>query len=711
MKIYENILAKHEDAGAQLLTTHLHYVAILAQKIASCHGMNEATAVAGAILHDIGKVSPLFQRTLRHGFMRPPGFVFRHEIASLFFISQVDDILKEDIVNMIVAHHKSVRKDVAMLGLLDLAEYDDGFKIHSSDFHEWVPMALDILHEFGFKVHDVSLDEAKANYDFAVEYCRNLKSGCSKWKGLLMTADYMASALPEITNKVVGKLFIKPELSFYNRRNQLYPLSLINASDLRNHTIVTAPTGAGKTDFLMRRCCGRVFYILPYQASINAMYDRFTTDLSNTDAQIYLQHAASNLKLCGKSYEERIMQRHPGASIKVMTPHQIASVVFGVKGYESIVLDLEGCDVILDEIHTYSSAIQAIVLRIVEILTVIGCRVHIGSATMPSVLYDRLLSILGGPEKVYEVRLSDDVLKTFNRHVINKISGFDSAKYIIADGVASGKKILVVCNQVQRAQNVYSDLKRMFPEIRKMLIHSRFRRKDRQKLEKELTSSFNTMDNACIVVSTQVVEVSLDISFDLMITECAPIDAMIQRFGRVNRKRVIEQIGILKPVYVISPDAIENALPYDAEVLSRSFDVLPDGEVLEENEIQQMLDTVYPNAKFMNLDYSGDVAFMGGKWVLKELRHNQRSAMLEAMDINSVSCLLESDEQQYLLNCGEVRTELEIPVSYRFVAYLGLRQCDSGSKPFVLPDSAYDEEFGLNSDQLKKELNKPYDFL
>ena len=41
-----------------------------------------------------------------------------------------------------------------------------------------------------------------------------------------------------------------------------------------------------------------------------------------------------------------------GASVKVMTPHQIASVVFGGKGYEAMVIDLKGCDVILDEIHT-----------------------------------------------------------------------------------------------------------------------------------------------------------------------------------------------------------------------------------------------------------------------------------------------------------------------------------------------------------------------
>lgn len=711
MTVYGHILAKHEDAGAQPLTLHLQYVAALAKKIASGHGMDEDTAVAGAVLHDIGKVSPLFQKTLRHGYRRPPGHVFRHEIASLFFISQADAGLKERMVDMIAAHHKSVRKDVAMLGLLDLDEYEDCFKIHSEGFEEWMPVALDILREFGFNVHEMTLGEAEENYGFAVEYCRALKKGCSRWKGLLMSADYMASALPEITCETVNKLFIKPDLSYYDRRSRLYPLSLTDASDGRPHTVVTAPTGAGKTDFLMRRCRGRVFYTLPYQASINAMYDRFTKDLSDTGAQIYLLHAASNLKMSGRNPEERIMQRHPGASIKVLTPHQMASVAFGIKGYESMVLDLEGCDVILDEIHTYSSAIQAVVLRITEILTTIGCRVHIGSATMPTVLHDRILSILGGKEKVYEVKLSDDMLETFNRHVIFKISGYADAEDVVREGVASGKKILVVCNQVQRAQKIYADMKQIYPDISKMLIHSRFKRKDRQKLEKELISSFSNMNNACIVVSTQVVEVSLDISFDLMVTECAPIDAMIQRFGRINRKRTPDNTGVLKPIYVMAPDTDENALPYDGEVLARSYEVLPDGEVMKEKEIQQMLDTVYPDAKFMNLDYSGDIAFMDGRWVLKELRHNPRSAMLETMDVNSAVCLLASDERQYELNCGGLRSELEIPVSYRSVAYLNLRQCSAGGCPFVVPESAYDEEFGLNMEELKKESDISYDFL
>lgn len=88
-------------------------------------------------------------------------------------------------------------------------------------------------------------------------------------------------------------------------------------------------------------------------------------------------------------------------------------------------LDLKGCDVILDEIHTYSDTIQAIVLRIIDILVALGCRIHVGTATMPSLLYDEILRRLGGPQKVYQVKLDDSTLETFNRHRVYKLSGDD----------------------------------------------------------------------------------------------------------------------------------------------------------------------------------------------------------------------------------------------------------------------------------------------
>lgn len=479
-------------------------------------------------------------------------------------------------------------------------------------------------------------------------------------------------------------------------------MSLISTDDKRQHTIVTAPTGAGKTDFLLRRCKGRVFYTLPYQASINAMYDRIKSDLKGTDAQVYLLHAASNLKVKDGKLEERIMQRHVGASVKIMTPHQMASVVFGIKGYESMALDLRGCDVILDEVHTYSDTIQAIVLRIIEILVKLDCRVHVGTATMPSVLYNKILSLLGGHDNVYEVKLQQPTLQTFDRYRIYKIDSMDDSYSIISKAVDANQKLLIVCNQVKRAQALYEELSELYPDIDRMLIHSRYKRSDRARLEGLLKDNFNNMkDRPCIVVSTQVVEVSLDISFDVMITECAPIDALIQRFGRINRKRTTETIGHYKPIYVIAPsEDKEESLPYTEEVLKRTFDILPDGgEVLKETSVQGLLDKVYPKIEFQNIDFSGAI-FTDGEWQLKELCHYPKSALLETMYINSVVCITEKDKNAYINGNAHVRSDMEIPISYRSIANKALEQINDGMRPFIISDKAYDKEKGLLVDNV-----------
>lgn len=697
---FDYILAKHEDDGAMPLTEHLKNVAETAVVFARYAGFDTDTAYKGAILHDIGKVSPVFQQTLKHGNSQQPGFVFRHEIASLFFISLLPENQRPAIIDMIVAHHKSIYKDVREKGLLDLDENMDSFARHSEKFEEWSNTALDILNSFGFETHPISKEEAKANYEFAVDYCYDKQLNCSEWKGLLMAADHFASALAEKTDYTLDKLFIKPDLSFYNRQHHLYPLSLIATDDPRKHTLVTAPTGAGKTDFLLRRCQGRVFYTLPFQASINAMYDRIKNDLKDTNAQVYLLHGASNLKVKENKVEERIMQRHIGASVKVMTPHQMASIVFGIKGYEAMLLDLKGCDIILDEIHTYTSEIQAIVLKIIEILKYSGCRIHVGTATMPKVLYNKILELLGGKDEVYEVSLPNDVLTTFNRHIIHKTESFDHCSAIIENAVAKGQKILIVCNQVKRAQMIYDDICNKYFDVDKMLIHSRYKRCDRAKAETMLKDGFNNSTHPCIVVSTQVVEVSLDISFDVMITECAPIDAMIQRFGPINRKRTDETIGKYKDIYVIKPPEKDGeALPYNLQVLQKSFDVLPDGKVLNETELQTMIDTVYPDIPISNIDYSGAV-FVDGKWRIKELCHNAKSALLELLDINSVVCITESDRQQYINNAAS-RTELEIPISFKSIMYKKLEQINQGSRPYIVANDAYNIEKGLMTELIK----------
>jgi len=701
----DHILAKGEENGRISLVQHLSEVALLAEKVAMHLGLDTSIARKGAILHDIGKASSLFQNTLKKNFQRPPGFFFRHELASLFFTSILNEEEKYPVIDMIVAHHKSIYKDTGGKGLLDLDENElEVFEKHIKGFDVWSKDALSIMEHLKIETKTISVDQAKESFYEVVEYCQTKKYGYSQWKGVLIAADHLASAMSGYIKPLERKLFVVPDLSYYHsRKSELYPLSLISTDNKRKHTLVTAPTGAGKTDFLIRRCNGRVFYTLPFQASINAMYERIKTDLRNTDADVRLLHAASSIKLENGTIEEKILQRHIGASVKVLTPHQMASLVFGTKGYEAMIADIKGCDIILDEIHTYSETTQAIVLKIVEILCNIGCRVHIGTATMPSVLYNRLVEILGGTDNIYEVKLTDEVLDTFNRHIIHKADSMESLSNVIDEAIQQNQKILMVCNQVKRAQSLFDDLSKRYPHVEKMLVHSRFKRGVRSQLESDLRNIFNNSAEACLVVSTQVVEVSLDISFDMMITECAPVDALIQRFGRINRKRSKDTIGKYKPIYVLAPLAEKtDALPYGVEVLQRTYEALPNGDLMKEQEVQSMIDTVYPTIEFVNIDLNA--VFKDGKWMIKELWHNSKSALLETLDIDSVACIDEADKERYETLPYEEQAKMEIPVSYRSVGYRGLDKSASGSKPFVIPSKAYDNELGFLVDFAKPEF-------
>src|ERR1044072_7860214 len=171
----------------------------------------------------------------------------------------------------------------------------------------------------------------------------------------------------------------------------------------------------------MRRCTGRrIFYTLPFQASINAMWLRFRHKMPGT--AIHLQHAAAplTLKLETPDHFEEEYPLHGlvGSAVKVLTPHQLAAIVFGLPGFEAVMLDLQDTAVVLDEIHTYSDVSRSMVLEIVKVLLRLNCSIHIGTATMPSAMYHELLSLLGGEEKTYQVALPSYQLEWYNRHKV-----------------------------------------------------------------------------------------------------------------------------------------------------------------------------------------------------------------------------------------------------------------------------------------------------
>jgi CRISPR-associated endonuclease/helicase Cas3 len=711
----QTVLAKSKNNGGTTLLEHTIHVQQALRSIGPRLGIKNQTLLdAGAALHDVGKAHPKFQLQLREADGELVSnsrlerlrfdFPHRHEISSLLFLDQFDRDIWNELIEMIVAHHKSVEGDKRGRGFLDLVEEygkDAVFRNHSLDWDSWSPVALHLLKELGYDGKQIDIKTAKGSFDYALDYCYEMMETrrWSAWRGVLMAADHFGSAMGAKTIDATQHLFLPPDIASFEPTEPntlLFPLSDIPASDERRHTLVVAPTGAGKTNFLMRRCKGkRIFYTLPFQASINAMWHRFKESIP--EAGVRIQHAASRLVVKNEN-PDRFEEEYPlhglvGASVKVLTPHQLASIVFGLPGYETVMLDVRGTAVILDEIHTYSDVSRSMVIEIVKTLLELECAIHIGTATMPSAMYKELLELLGGPKSTYEVKLPKEKLASYDRHNVHKVDRWEDALAIAHSSMEQNEKLLIVCNTVKKAQALYQQLFRSLSQYPNMLVHSRFRRKDRADKEKRLREDFEGKNGTgyrpCWVVATQVVEVSLDISFDRMITACAPIDALIQRFGRINRRRSLQTLGQTKPVHVVAPKGDQR--PYDSKVVAETFRVLPgEGAPLQEHLLQDMLDKVYPDAP-KAIDINAHLIWKGQQFLLPPLCNRTSQVLHDALEIASATCILEADRVAYENANWDERSNYEIPVSYNAIS-IAVEKChypqlETGTRPFVIPQS------------------------
>ena len=142
------------------------------------------------------------------------------------------------------------------------------------------------------------------------------------------------------------------------------------------------------------------------------------------------------------------------------------------------------------------------------------------------------------------------------------------------------------------------------------------------------------------------------------------------------------------------PLADKDALPYSLDVLKRSYEVLPKDDVLQETDVQDKLDAVYPNVEVSSIDYSGAV-YVDGAWQIKKLCHYAKSALLDFLDIDSALCVTEYDKDFYEENLPVDRAKVEIPVGYKSIAYKKLDKLEKGHRPYVIPNKAYSEEIGL----------------
>ncbi|KUL02242.1 MAG: CRISPR-associated helicase Cas3 [Methanomicrobiales archaeon 53_19] len=305
------------------------------------------------------------------------------------------------------------------------------------------------------------------------------------------------------------------------------------------HCIAIAPTGSGKTEAsllwalhnIAKRGGGKLIYLLPTMVTANSIYHRLEEYFGR--GNVGISHSTASLLFEGEEDTPAARDAHFERSFiqpaTVATVDQLLMAGFNTGRWPLIEANAANGVIVIDEIHAYDPWTLALILQSIEHFAHLGARFMLMSATMPNYLLDLLESVLPGARVVRDTSLLDSSRNMFE--VVDDEIEVVSDR--IRNAASEGRKTLVVVNSVGKCQ----DLARKFSDLNPICYHSRFTLKDRMEKERTIEEKERADDQGALLIATQVVEVSLDINFDLLFTECAPPDAVVQRAGRVNRRR------------------------------------------------------------------------------------------------------------------------------------------------------------------------------
>ncbi len=386
-----------------------------------------------------------------------------------------------------------------------------------------------------------------------------------------------------------------------------------------------------------------VYVALPTQATSNALYKRVEQYgqrlVGRDDLALVLAHGAKNYfsdyralrASTGRSFYDRALRAErgePAPPSEVVAPSwvqpskrallaplglgTIDQALLGAMGVKHGFVRMFGLArkvVILDEVHAYDVYMGALLEHLLTWLGALGAKVILLSATLPAGLRTRLFEAYGSahptdsdayPQLLHAVGdqpvtvLPDPKPETARRAsvAIEPVAVTGDAEARTAAGVAwvqarveQGGCVAWIRNTVREAQEAVEALRKA--GIETDLLHARFARVDRNDKEETLLERFGTpapenekRPSRRVVVATQVIEQSVDVDFDVMLSDLAPIDLLLQRAGRLHRhERIGRRHGHDTPILgVLMPDEEgrhrldfgNSVYVYDADTLARS---------------------------------------------------------------------------------------------------------------------------------------------
>lgn len=409
--------------------------------------------------------------------------------------------------------------------------------------------------------------------------------------------------------------------------------------------VIEAPTGEGKTEAalaLAQRLAvagpsDELYFGLPTTATSNQMFGRvhdFVSRSKGLGAPVKLIHGQAFLV-----EDDLLLRLHDDAAdvdgassvaaaptwfapkkrsllapFGVGTVDQVELGVLNARHYMLRLFGLAGKVVIIDEIHAYDTYMSTVLEQALRWLAALGSSVIMLSATLPTARHAALVRSFTSalPERFagdgdaaqrslpypciaaytadHMHLLSPSAIQPERRLRVEFVADETPQEQAqrLLDLVSGGGAVCRLCNTVAEAQAIFRAVDEVVPpDVQCLLIHSRFPVEERQELERRITDRFGPdsqrrPEERAIVIGTQVLEQSLDLDFDALVTDLAPTDLLLQRAGRMHRHRRARPSAHATPLLRVQLRRAGDGMPefgswryvYDEFILWMSWRVL-----------------------------------------------------------------------------------------------------------------------------------------
>lgn len=555
--------------------------------------------------HDMGKINSQFQIRIKRKSRFNYEIEVPHAVLSIFFVndSECNDYTSVLFAVLYHHYHKESPMNVFRRDRQLVEKFLTELNFQSNDYNKMRRNLSKVK-----KIFHTNLNDKQKQYAVLL-------------KGLLHKCDYSASA--NIPCEKKNDFLLESIEDWRSGKFQYNTLQEFCIANRNENIMVTAPTGMGKTEAGLLWCGdNKCLFVLPLKTAINAMFDRIkklANDVETEDvykSRVALVHSDmksyylkdANDKDTDYDFDYEELSRQFCLPVTVCTPDQIFDFVLKYPGYEYKLAISSYSKFIIDEIQMYSPDILAAIIYAIKMIHIMGGKVAVLTATLPPFVKEELLKIFGD-----DVQLADFSSEGILRHNVkvfdDKLETDDVIEIVNETNSDTVKKYLVVCNTVKTANRIYREVSESNIDAEINLFHANFIKKDRMKKEKEIMKAsekeLNEMTKPEIWISTSVVEASLDIDFDILITELSDLFSLFQRFGRTNRKGKKDFSDYNCYVFTELQDRADSFIDKDIHNLSKDAIVTVEG-VLTEQEKNSLIEKYLSVKKVQDTDYYKD---------------------------------------------------------------------------------------------------------